>query len=295
MVGIVPSTDDHMLADLRRQAESMSGPAGLPRDGDSEPIFDEPWQGRVVAMAIETVASLGLSWEVFRERLIAAIDVEPDRHYYASWLSALEDLIHNHDLATPDQIDSGRMAAASYRTTEQTHDDLEVFPVGADEKMLFEVLSDLFENHWQDITFGPLVQGAAYEFRAEAEPRLSMRDGYLTIDLGRSHFHLCIGEQRGPSARPVDAALARRRRCAHAELQRQWVDGAPRTWMFRLFNGDGEQQLTVLLPNPFLDAESQLLDPPDMSRLELWDALRLRLLSLPPDAADRQGTGFVHA
>jgi hypothetical protein len=291
----MPSTDDHMLADLRRQAESMSGPTALPRDKDAEPIFDEPWQGRAVAMAIEVVASLGLSWETFRGRLIAAIDADPDRHYYASWLAALEDLIRHHDLATPDQIDSNRMAAASYRTTEQTHDDLEVFPVGADEAMLVEVLSDLFENHWRDITFGPLIQGAAYELRAEASPRLGMLDGYLTIDLGRSHFHLCIGEHRGSTSRPVDAALAKRRRCAHAELQRQWVDGAPRTWMFRLFNGEGVQQLTVLLPNPFLDDESQPLDEPDWSRLELWDALRLRLLSLPPDDVDRQGTGFVHA
>ena len=65
--------------------------------------------------------------------------------------------------------------------------------------------------------------------------------------------------------------------------------------MFRMFNGEGAQQLTVLLPNPFLDGDQHPLDPPDWSRLELWDALRRRYLGLPPDPIDRSGEGFVHA
>jgi hypothetical protein len=288
------TTDDHMLDDLRLQAEAMTGPASLPRRDDTEPIFDEPWQGRVVAVAIETVASLGVSWEEFRRRLIDAIDADPHRDYYESWLIALEDLVGSHRLASEQELDDHRMTAASYRTTEQDPEDLEVFPIALGEDTLLELLTDVFTNHWQTIRFGPLIQGAAFELVATRQPRLSMLDGYLTVDVGESHFHLCIGEQRGLSGRAVDPALARRRRCAHAELQRQWSGGAPCTWMFRMFNGDGDQMITILLPHPFLDSDDQVLDEPDWSRLQLWDQLREHYLGLPTDPADRLGNRFVH-
>lgn len=293
-VGAVRSTDDLMLGDLRAQAEAMVGPEALPRAEDGEPVFDEPWQGRAVAIAVETVAGLGVSWEAFRTLLIAAIDADPHRHYYESWLIALEDLVAANGLASPEQVDALRLVVAGYRTAEQQNDDLEVFPLPVDEATLLDVLSTVFEGHWHAIQFGTLIQGAAFEIRATGKPRLSMLDGYLTIDCGGSHLHLCIGEHHGDRGRPVSADLARRRRCAHAELQRLWIEGAPRSWMLRMFNGDGEQQLTVLLPNPFLTDEQRPLPVPDWSRLELWDNLRQRHLSLPPDPADRLGTEFVH-
>jgi hypothetical protein len=65
--------------------------------------------------------------------------------------------------------------------------------------------------------------------------------------------------------------------------------------MVRLFNGDGDQQLTVLLPHPFLDDDQQILDVPDWTRLALWDHLRARFLGLPPDPLDRSAVRFVHA
>jgi nitrile hydratase accessory protein len=225
------TTDDHMLADLRRQAEAMVGPEALPRADDGEPVFDEPWQGRAVAVAVETIASLGLSWEEFRSRLIDAIGDDPHRDYYESWLVALEALVAEHQLAAAADLDRHRMTAASYRTTEDTIDDLEVFPIAAEDAVLLDVLTELGVDGRADLT----------------------------------------------------------RRCAHAELQRQWVDGAVTTWMFRMFDGDGEQMTTVLLPNPFLADDGSLLDEPDWSRLELWDRLRERCLGLPPDEADRGG------
>lgn len=291
----MPSTDDHMLADLRLQAEAMGGATALPRRFDGEPIFDQPWQGRAVAIAIETVAALGLSWDDFRNRLIAAIDTDPRRDYYESWLAALDDLVADHRLASRQEIDRHRMVAAAYRTTEDRIDDLEVFPVPADEETLQELLTIMFAEHWRSIRFGTLIQGAVYELAATESPRLAVLDGYLTIDLGHSHFHLCIGEHRGAPERPVEPGLARRRRCAHAELQRQWSDGAPTTWMFRMFNGDGDQMMTVLLPNPLLDDSDRILDEPDWSRLALWDALRARCLDLPPDPVDRSASRFVHS
>jgi hypothetical protein len=289
------STDDHMIADLRAQAEAMDGAISLPRRDDGEPVFDEPWQGRAVATTIETVAALGLSWDDFRDRLVAAIEADPHRHYYESWLVALDELVADHHLASRQEIDRHRMTAAAYRTTEERVDDLEVFPIPADEETLSELLTLLFVEHWRSIRFGTLIQGAVYELAATEVPRMTTLDGYVTIDLGHSHLHLCIGEHVGAPDRPVEPELARRRRCAHAELQRQWSNGAPATWMFRMFNGDGDQMMTVLLPNPFLDDNDRILDDPDWSRLALWDELRARFLDLPPDPVDRSATRFAHS
>ena len=272
----------------------MDGPASMPRRGDGEPVFEEPWHGRGVALAVEMVASLGLEWDDFRDRLIAAIAEDPDRDYYESWLVALEALVADGEHAAADHIDAERMVAASYRTTEQNHDDLEVFPMQAGEEQLLAMLTTIFEDHWRHVRFGPLIQGAVYELAARAKPHLGMLDGYLTIDLGGPHVHLCIGEQKGLPGHPVEPTLAKRRRCAHVELQRQWIEGAPRTWMLRMFNGDGDQMLTVLLPNPFLSDDQQLLEEPDWTRLSLWDELRLQHLDLPQDPQDRLGDGFVH-
>jgi hypothetical protein len=255
----------------------------------------EPWQARAVALAVETVDGLGLDWDAFRQRLIDAVADEPERPYYESWLTALEALVLADASVAAVELDDHRLHAAAYRTDEAGHDDLEVFPIAVSEPLLSEVLTELFEVWWPHITFGTLIDGAVYELQAAHRPALSMLDGYLTVAFEWGHLHLCIGAHEGVPGRPVTAEMATRRRCAHAELQRQWVDGAPRTWMFRMFNGDGDQQLTVLLPNPFLDDDHQRLPTPDWDRLALWDQLRHRYLGLPPDPADRLGDRFVHA
>ena len=67
------------------------------------------------------------------------------------------------------------------------------------------------------------------------------------------------------------------------------------SWGLRLFNGKEEQQITVLLPNPFLDNDDKILKTPDWSRLDLWDRLRARWLGLAePDPLDRASKGFRH-
>lgn len=175
---------------------------------------------------------------------------------------------------------------------------VEVFPLPTDETSLSELLRDLFTTHWQEITFGPIVEGAAWEIRAPHAPtRIGMLDGYLTVAFGASHFHLCIGPHVGPRHDPTPPALARKRRTARAELYRRLDrSGSPISWGLRLFNGDGEQQVTVLLPNPFLSADGEkVLKAPDWSRLALWDRLRARWCGLrAPDPADRSGKRFTH-
>lgn len=175
---------------------------------------------------------------------------------------------------------------------------VEVFRLPTDETSLVDLLRDLFEEHWAEITFGPIIQGAAWELRAPHAPtHVGMLDGYLTVAFGASHFHLCIGPHKGPRHEPTPEVLALHRRTARAELYRRLDrSGAPVSWGLRLFNGQGEQQMTILLPNPFLSPDSdKVLKAPDWSRLALWDHLRGRWLGLAePDPFDRSGKRFSH-
>lgn len=227
--------------DIWAEVEAMEGATALPRPGDA-PMFAETWHGRLVAMAVETVHKRGLDWDAFRVHLIAALDADPERAYYDSFLVAMEAFTTDQGLVEPAAVEAERHVAASYRTTEIDHDDLEVFPVEVSEQRVLAILGVLADR----------LPGG-------------------TADIGA-----LVGD------------------CAHAEFQRLWIDGAPRSWMFRMFNGDGEQQITVLLPNPFLDDDMQPYPEPHWDRLRWWDDLRARHLGLGPDPADRLGTEFVH-
>lgn len=171
---------------------------------------------------------------------------------------------------------------------------VEIFPLPTDQALLFALLSDAFEVWWRDIVFGSLVQGAVFEIRAPNAPRkVSLFDGYLTVDFGAWHFHVCIGHHAGPPRNPAPEALARLRRTGRAEMYRVLNgDGSPRSWGLRLFNGGGDQQMTLFFPNPFLGEDDRILAEPDWSRLSMWDAFRQRYLGLGEDAVDRSGRGF---
>ena len=133
---------------------------------------------------------------------------------------------------------------------------VQILPLPTDEASLEQLLRDLFEQHWDKITFGPLIQGAAWEIRAPHAPtHIGMLDGYLTVAFGISHFHLCIGPHKGPPNDPAPEALAYHRRTARAELYRRLDrSGAPVSWGLRLFNGHGEQSDNSFAPEPVLGA-----------------------------------------
>jgi hypothetical protein len=175
---------------------------------------------------------------------------------------------------------------------------LEVFDLPTDETSLLELLRELFVDHWADITFGPIIQGAAWEMKAAQAPSyFGVLDGYLTIAFGAPHFHICIGATKGPRHDRTAPALAKHRQTARAEMFRRLDrDGAPISWGVWMFNGHGEQQITILLPNPFLAAGTdKKLKTADWSRLALWDALRARWFGLTePDPADRAAGRFRH-
>jgi hypothetical protein len=191
------------------------------------------------------------------------------------------------------------MLAPSPRTVDEPGmGRLEIFPIPTDEPTLFALIKHIFESYWETIFFGILIQGAAWEVKAPGAPRkIGLLDGYVTVDFGPWHFHLCVGETKGVGATPTPPALARHRRCARAELYRMLNprNGAPTSWGLRLFNGAGEQQLTVFLPNPFLGADGRPTRTPQWEHLAAWDDLRQRCLGLAPDPFDRTGTGFVHS
>ena len=174
----------------------------------------------------------------------------------------------------------------------------DIFALPTDAESLEALLTELFEQHWHEITFGPIIQGAAWEMQAtEAPSKVKMFDGYLTVAFGVPHFHICIGEHKGPHNNRVSPELAHHRRTGRAELYRRLSRvGTPVSWGLRLFNGKNEQQITVLLPNPFLHPETdKVLKVPDWSRLALWDKLRARWFDLhEPDPFDRSGKGFRH-
>lgn len=141
----------------------------------------------------------------------------------------------------------------------------------AKEETLRTLCEELFIEHWKALRFGPCIEGAVFELALTEPPqRVSYRDGYLTVDTGPWHFHLCIGEHKGATEE-----AAKRRRCSKAAFfTTKGLACTGQSWGLRLWNGAGEQMITVFFPNPNLDDNLQRLEAPDWSRLELWNNMR---------------------
>lgn len=97
------------MGDDKLPAIDADGPAAPPRR-NGELVFQEPWEGRAFGLAVTLQDEGVLPWETFRDRLIAAI-AEADRHpdagksgYYESWLRALERVLVDGGLLTPEEI-----------------------------------------------------------------------------------------------------------------------------------------------------------------------------------------------
>ena len=135
------------------------------------------------------------------------------------------------------------------------------------------LMIELFDEHWGSLTVGPIIEGAAYEIRFTEHPKISMLDGYLTVDTGPWHFHLCVNDHRGASS----AEQSRVRRVARAAFFRAEGGGCvPGSWGLQLWNGRGEQMITVLFPNPYLDETMERRTEPDWTKTALWEDLRSR-------------------
>lgn len=148
-----------------------------------------------------------------------------------------------------------------------------------------KLFRDLYENQWNKLRFGPCVQGAVFELVLTEKPKVSMLDGYLTVDAGPWHFHLCVGKYEAKVThmtvnRDKLEEDARQRRIAKAAFVRM-LDGScvPKSWSLRFWNGINEQMISVFLPNPYLNDKMQRQKDPDLSKLQLWEKLRKEYLS----------------
>jgi hypothetical protein len=146
-----------------------------------------------------------------------------------------------------------------------------------DSATLERFMREMFEQHWDGITAGPILPGAAYELMYSKAPKVSLSAGYLTVDTGEFHFHLFIGEPEGQGAPPKNSELARQQQVSRAAFFRDVrVDGkgcVPGSWGFRLWNGNGEQTITIYFPSPFFENQAMLKEP-KWERLEVWERMR---------------------
>ena len=171
----------------------------------------------------------------------------------------------------------------------------ETWPLPTEEAFLDSFLRHLFEDHWEGLVFGPLIQGAAYELKCPAKPRsITLFDGYLTVHFGKDgHFHLCIGENEGSPSNPTPDDLKAHRRPSKAQLFRKFGrDGKPLSWGFEMWNGKEEPMISIFFPNPFLTGDDRIAAHPDFTRLATWRAIAKTWLGREPEILDEEGRGF---
>lgn len=158
---------------------------------------------------------------------------------------------------------------------EQTADGGEIAytPFSPETEKLIEFFQELFQHHWREITFGPCLNGAVYEIQLTSPPQsVVYKDGYLTIDTGPWHCHLCLGYPKG-----APEILAKRRQVTRAVFfESRNKTCVPMSFGFRMWNGAGEQMISIFFPNPYLSDHLKSQKPPDWKRLQLWQSLKLK-------------------
>jgi hypothetical protein len=153
----------------------------------------------------------------------------------------------------------------------------EYHEVPTDSATLERLMREIFEQHWDDITAGPILQGAAYELMYSKPPKVTLSAGYLTVDTGEYHFHLYIGEAEEKASTSGNPELTRQRKISRAVFFSETREGGkgclPGSWGFRMWNGLGEQMITIYFPNPYFDKQGMIKEP-KWERLQLWEQLR---------------------
>jgi hypothetical protein len=171
---------------------------------------------------------------------------------------------------------------------------LQIWALPTDEAFLEEFLTYVFNTYWDQIVFGPLIEGAAYEWTCPNAPqRIRLFDGYLTVNFGGAHFHLCIGENKGSPRDPTPEDLKTRRRPSKAQIFRRLdKNGAPLSWGFEMWNGANEPMVSIFFANPFLSAGDKINKEPIWERLAMWRDIAGKYLGRAPEAFDETGHGF---
>jgi (2Fe-2S) ferredoxin len=155
--------------------------------------------------------------------------------------------------------------------------------------VLGPLLHSLFQEHWQEVGLGHMVDGSVLELEFTAAPKICrIYDGYLTVVTEGWHMHLCVAENQGGATGRTPEHLRQVRRVSRAALYRRLnADGEAQSWGIQFWNGGGEKMMTLFLPNAFLGEGEDLLPEhqPDLAKLGLYDRLRqiyvLGLIDIP--------------
>lgn len=164
------------------------------------------------------------------------------------------------------------------------------WPLPTDERSLLDLIRLCFNEYWDEIWFGILIEVPLGRSRRRTRPSASPATTGMRPSTSAAGTSTCASASIG-KADPNSAGSAG----ARAELYRRiGIDDHPTSWGVRLHNGRDEQMMTILLPNPFLTNVQQLREQPAWEQLELWNRLRATFLGLEPDPLDRAGKGFQH-
>jgi hypothetical protein len=106
----------------------------------------------------------------------------------------------------------------------------EYFDCGSD--VLSSLLYTLFEQNWQQVGIGHIVQGSVLELEFNAPPKLCiLYDGYLTVAAEGWHLHLCIEANLGGPLCTTPVELRKQRQVSRAAFYRRFnTEGYPRSW-----------------------------------------------------------------
>lgn len=103
-------TDTTEIGDARRRVERLV--SELPRGGDEQLAFSQPWELRALAVAVAAYQNGLYDWSEFQLALIGAIrqwENSPERReepwrYYDRWLEALESVLSGTGLLSGNEL-----------------------------------------------------------------------------------------------------------------------------------------------------------------------------------------------
>ena len=106
------NTTQLSLQDIARQcAGGMPLPATSDAASPGAVVFAEPWQAHAFAMTVQLHEKGLFTWPQWAAALTQEIrnaqargDADDGHRYYIHWLNALEQMVIQHQLGTPDQI-----------------------------------------------------------------------------------------------------------------------------------------------------------------------------------------------
>ena len=110
--------------DAHDTAERFAASPRLPRDAGG-PVFAEPWQAQVFALAVQLSAARHFTWTEWTTALGAQLQAAADRgapedgaRYFEHWLAALEQLVTEKQLTDRTALRARKDAwADAYRHT----------------------------------------------------------------------------------------------------------------------------------------------------------------------------------